>query len=76
MSIFDRTQCQVYWGSHGCHLPRGHEGNHECRDPDETEPHDGVTRDGVDLRTGFQWDLYGDDYPVRTFDIYGEGSFA
>lgn len=22
--------CRVYWGSHGCNLPRGHEGGHEC----------------------------------------------
>lgn len=22
--------CRVYWGSHGCALPRGHEGPHEC----------------------------------------------
>lgn len=22
--------CRVYWGSHGCHLQRGHEGHCEC----------------------------------------------
>lgn len=22
--------CRVYWGSHGCCLPRGHEGEHLC----------------------------------------------
>lgn len=22
--------CQVYWGSHGCELSRGHEGDCEC----------------------------------------------
>lgn len=22
--------CDVYWGSHGCHRPRGHEGPHWC----------------------------------------------
>ena len=22
--------CRVYWGSHGCDLPRGHEGPHRC----------------------------------------------
>lgn len=22
--------CRVYWGSHGCSQPRGHEGLHEC----------------------------------------------
>jgi hypothetical protein len=23
-------RCRVYWGSHGCGLPRGHEGPHLC----------------------------------------------
>lgn len=22
--------CRTYWGSHGCDLPKGHEGHHEC----------------------------------------------
>lgn len=22
--------CRVYWGSHGCDLPRGHKQPHEC----------------------------------------------
>jgi hypothetical protein len=22
--------CRVYWGSHGCYLERGHEGDHLC----------------------------------------------
>lgn len=22
--------CRVYWGSHGCHRPRGHRGGHRC----------------------------------------------
>lgn len=32
--------CRVYWGSHGCDLPRGHDGPHVCEscwDPDDTE---------------------------------------
>lgn len=35
--------CRVYWGSHGCERPRGHDGDHwcdccECADhPDEDE---------------------------------------
>lgn len=44
-----KTFCRVYWGSHGCHLPRGHDGGHLCdcctcvnhpdppSDPDEGE---------------------------------------
>lgn len=23
-------KCRVYWGSHGCCLPRGHDGPHLC----------------------------------------------
>jgi hypothetical protein len=68
VSVFDRTQCQVYWGSHGCWLWRGHEGNHECRDKDEAAPHLVVSREGVDER-GLQWNLYGDDVGWQT---YGE----
>jgi hypothetical protein len=64
VSIFDRTQCQVYWGSHGCHLPRWHEGSHECRDEDEAAPHLVVNGEGVDER-GLQWTLYGDDAPLE-----------
>lgn len=26
----DPPTCRVYWGSHGCRLPRGHDGQHEC----------------------------------------------
>lgn len=24
--------CRVYWGSHGCNLQRGHDGEHRCDD--------------------------------------------
>ncbi len=24
------TICRVYWGSHGCSRPRGHDGHHWC----------------------------------------------
>lgn len=24
------ASCRVYWGSHGCHLERGHDGPHVC----------------------------------------------
>ena len=23
-------ECRTYWGSHGCSLPKGHEGHHFC----------------------------------------------
>lgn len=29
-SLRDRHACRVYWGSHGCILERGHEGEHLC----------------------------------------------
>jgi hypothetical protein len=25
------VNCRVCWGSHGCDLPKGHEGHHRCR---------------------------------------------
>lgn len=24
------TLCNTFWGSHGCDLPPGHDGNHKC----------------------------------------------
>jgi hypothetical protein len=68
VSVFDRTRCQVYWGSHGCHRSRGHGGNHECQDPDESTPHSVVNRRGLD-KHGFRWTMYGDDIGWQT---YGE----
>lgn len=59
--------CRVYWGSHGCDLPRGHRGHHLCDccecenhpDPDEgcvgAWPYYGF------VRTTF----YGEDVPLR-----------
>lgn len=26
----DHRWCRVYWGTHGCALPRGHDGEHRC----------------------------------------------
>lgn len=48
-------RCPVSWGSHGCGLPRGHDGEHVCTGEngcDMTMP-----RDGVD-EGGFRWALY------------------
>lgn len=30
------NDCNLFWGSHGCDLPEGHEGDHTCgsRDPE------------------------------------------
>lgn len=30
--------CRVYWGSHGCDLPRGHKPPHVCGSEDEEGP--------------------------------------
>jgi hypothetical protein len=59
-------RCEVFWGSHGCNLEKGHEGFHRCccTDPEEGEVIDPVTRtyvggemDGV-LNVG-TWPYYG-----------------
>lgn len=34
----DDVVCRVYWGSHGCDLPRGHDGPHICECADRSEP--------------------------------------
>jgi hypothetical protein len=28
--VSHQNYCRVYWGSHGCKYPRGHEGDHKC----------------------------------------------
>lgn len=55
--------CDVFWGSHGCSLDTGHEGDHRCVDFGETEPCMAIGRDGKDA-SGFQWLLYGEDAPT------------
>lgn len=29
-AMTDHEWCRVYWGTHGCQHPRGHDGPHEC----------------------------------------------
>ena len=51
-------KCRVYWGTHGCHRPRGHAGPHvcdDCFDPADNEGYVG------------SWPYYG---PMTHF--YGE----
>lgn len=60
--------CDVYWGSHGCSLKRGHEGNHRCLSEDGaeitgTDVCSEVDRNGWSMDGSFQWALYGDDAP-------------
>lgn len=44
-------ECGVFWGSHGCDLPPGHDGDHVC---DCEHSVDAQGSDG-----SFTWDLYG-----------------
>lgn len=62
-------ECPICWGSHGCSLPRGHEGDHVCGG--ELGCDDRVGQDGRDA-SGFQWYLYGDlSWPDWTPDPPG-----
>lgn len=59
--------CRVYWGSHGCHLERGHEGHHMC-DCCDCEVHTGEPdEDNITCVATFPY--YGPD----TY-FYGEDS--
>jgi hypothetical protein len=49
--------CRVYWGSHGCALPRGHDGPHLCRCAWE-DPRDSV---GAPPYYGPETHFYGED---------------
>jgi hypothetical protein len=60
--------CRVYWGSHGCHLPRGHEGPHLCDcankpdvDPVTREYPDGTLNVGAPPYYGPDTRFYGED---------------
>lgn len=54
--------CRVYWGSHGCCRPRGHQGPHlclSCRDDDE----DGWV--GAPPYYGTETRFYGEDHEAE-----------
>ncbi len=40
MSASDPDPCEVFWGSHGCDLPRGHDGycRCDCADDEDAVP--------------------------------------
>lgn len=64
------NKCRIYWGSHGCSLPRGHDGHHVCCciDPEKhwvNPEHD--TEDGA--RCVGTWPYYGPELETR---FYGE----
>jgi hypothetical protein len=55
--------CRVYWGTHGCDLPFGHEGPHlctTCYDPEDPEDEAYV---GAPPYYGPDTLFYGEDAP-------------
>lgn len=66
--------CRVYWGSHGCDLPRGHDGPHLCScafgedgpmDPRADAPADALNV-GAPPYYGPDTKFYGEDAEQRT----------
>ncbi len=63
----DRQQedqiCRVYWGSHGCHLPRGHDGPHlcDCADWPDWQTDDEADNVGTPPYYGPNTRFYGED---------------
>ncbi|NWL34415.1 hypothetical protein DM791_16145 [Paenarthrobacter nitroguajacolicus] len=71
--FMEDNRCRVYWGSHGCHLARGHESLHtcDCCECDDHLAHAGVfvDEDGDEVLCVASWPYYG---PATQF--YGEDS--
>ncbi len=63
VTVWNMGTCEVCWGSHGCGLDAGHDGDHACIEPGEDEPCCTVDQSGVDP-SGFQWFLYGQHAPT------------
>lgn len=57
-------RCRVYWGSHGCCRPGGHDGDHwcSCCDCDDHPDHDSGCVAGPPYY-GPETKFYGDDVP-------------
>lgn len=53
-------RCRVYWGSHGCDLPRDHAGWHICGQQDPDGP-DSTSRDWLEAPTRHGMPLFGED---------------
>ena len=62
--------CRVYWGSHGCQLPRGHDGPCECGccecDPHDEDSHE---REGCVAK----WPYYGPETWFYGEDVASRG---
>lgn len=57
--------CRVYWGSHGCRKPRGHEGDCLCLCADERTWRDDVANAGAPPYYGPDTRFYGEDAVAR-----------
>lgn len=56
--------CRVYWGTHGCELQRGHEGQHDCGCcdcPDHDADHEDTGCVGKAPYYGPHTNFYGED---------------
>lgn len=60
-----RDHCDTYWGSHGCNLPRGHEGPCRC-DCVDNFVWQGPGNVGGAPYYGPETKFYGDDIPEQT----------
>lgn len=58
--VAHREGCRVYWGSHGCERPRGHDGPHWC-DCCDCDDHPGEGCVGGPPYFGSDTRFYGDD---------------
>lgn len=52
-NLYPPTSCRVFWGTHGCDLPRGHEGWHICGLNDPDGPCGLVRPDGLGFTRGY-----------------------
>lgn len=70
--------CRVYWGSHGCSLPRGHRGVHLCGriypDPeDDCDADDGLCDETCSTHDGAVCHFMQDGPNERGEYVFGEG---
>lgn len=57
--------CRVYWGSHGCRLVRGHDGDCECVCADKEADPLGALNVGRVPYYGPDTEFYGEDVAAR-----------
>ena len=59
--------CRIYWGSHGCDLERGHEGNHRCGCADDPQFQGPGNVGGYPYYGRWMTWFYGEDAPRIQF---------